>query len=60
MLNFRPFLYVYEFLHAPLPRKILHLVSYKMLDFTSFLNLIDWYIYMISLVALKIGKAIIF
>ena len=25
-------------LHAPLPKKILHLVSYKMLDFTSFLK----------------------
>ena len=31
-------LYVYEFgvLHTPLPKKILHLVNYKMLDFTSF------------------------
>ena len=44
MLNFRPFLvsiYMYMnfgVLHAPLPKKILHLVSYKMLDFTLFLK----------------------
>ena len=37
MLNFRPYfslnLYVHEFwcLHVPLPKKILHLVSYKCL-----------------------------
>ena len=37
MLNFKPFfslnLYLHEFwsLHAPLPKKILHLVSYKYL-----------------------------
>ena len=43
MLNFRPFLslnlYVYEFWSFARPlayKKILHFVSYKMLDFTSF------------------------
>ena len=44
MLNFRPFfslnLYVHEFwsLHAPLPKKILHLVSYKCLISRPFLK----------------------
>ena len=38
------YVYVYEFwsLHAPLPKKILHLESYKMLNFTSLFNL-NWY-----------------
>ena len=31
-------------LYAALPKKILHLVSYKMLDFTPFLNL-NWLVY---------------
>ena len=46
MLNFRPFLslnlYVYEFWSFARPlayKKILHFVSYKMLDFTSFFKI---------------------